>query len=110
MTHKDLRELLEQVQARDKSLFACKNDEYARGDALSNFKKAANAKNCTPEDALIGMLVKHWVSIVDIVADLDEGKVAPLELWQEKCGDLRVYGFLLEALATERIQQGGNKK
>ena len=108
MIHKDLNELIEQMLDRDKRIFMSKNDEYAREDALSNFKKAGNAKNCTPEDALIGMLVKHWVSIVDIVADLDQGKVAPLELWQEKCGDLRVYGLLLEALATERLQ-GGDK-
>lgn len=107
MTHTDLNKLLNEVLARDKSIFTQKNDEYAREDALSNFKKAANAKGCTPEDALIGMLVKHWVSIVDIVNDLDDNKVAPLELWQEKCGDLRVYGFLLEALATERLTTKG---
>ena len=107
MTHERLNKLIENILTESGKTFAKKNEEYSREDALSNFKKAANAKNCTPEDALLGMLVKHWVSVVDLIQDIDGNKVAPLEMWKEKCGDIRVYMMLLEALVTERLDERG---
>ena len=107
MTHERLNKLIADILSETGKTFAKKNEEYARQDALSNFKKAANAKNCTPEDALLGMVVKHWVSVVDLIQDIDQNKVAPLEMWQEKCGDIRVYMMLLEALVTERLDERG---
>ena len=107
MTHERLNKLIADILSESGKTFAKKNEEYSREDALSNFKKAANAKNCTPEDALLGMVVKHWVSVVDNIQDIDKNKVAPLEVWQEKCGDVRVYMMLLEALVTERLDERG---
>ena len=87
-------------------LFDAKGNEYARGDRLSNFKKAAAVLNGTPESALRGFLVKHLVSIFDMIDDLDSGVHHPMEKWMEKLGDNVAYLILLSALITERIQNG----
>ncbi len=83
-----------------------KNSEYARGgDKLHNFKRAGARRNTTPEDALLGMNVKHEQSIQDLVDDLKLGIVAPLEVWEEKIGDNTAYLQLLYALVLERTSQ-----
>lgn len=82
-------------------LFA-KSKEYARGDTLSNFKKAGAARNTTPEDALLGMCVKHDISIEDLAADLKNGINRPKEMWEEKIGDAINYRLLLKALIWDR--------
>ncbi len=81
--------------------------EYSRGDRLSNFKAAANFLECTPEKALMGMRVKHEVSIRDMVEDLKRGPHSHHwhpEKWDEKLGDSINYLILLEALIIERSQ------
>lgn len=82
-----------------------KADEYARGDRLSNFKKAAELMNCTPERALFGFVTKHIVALSDFVNDLEDGLNQTPERWTEKTGDIINYMILLEALVIERLQK-----
>jgi hypothetical protein len=82
-----------------------KADEYAHGDRLSNFKKAAGLLGTTPEAALFGFVAKHIIALSDFVADLSEGKNQSLERWTEKTGDIICYMILLEALVIERSQK-----
>ena len=56
-----------------KSMLIKKGTEYApenhapgEMDRLAHFKKAAVMMNCTPKVALVGMLSKHLVSVVDM--------------------------------------------
>ncbi len=85
-------------------ILGAKADEYARGDRLSNFKKAAALLETTPEKALLGFVAKHIVALTDFVNDLDDGKIQSLERWDEKIGDICNYMVLLEALCIERHQ------
>lgn len=79
-----------------------KGDEYARGgDRLWNFKVAAQKLNCHPAEALAGMMVKHTVSVDDIIDGLAKGIVPPKELVAEKIGDSIDYLLLLEGLVEE---------
>ena len=79
-----------------------KGDEYAReGDRLWNFKVAARKLNCHPAQALAGMMVKHTVSVDDIIDGLSRGIVPPRELVAEKIGDSIDYLLLLEGLIEE---------
>ena len=79
-----------------------KGDEYARdGDRLWNFKVAARKLNCHPAEALAGMMVKHTVSVDDIIDGLAKGIVPPKELVAEKIGDSINYLHLLEGLIEE---------
>lgn len=79
-----------------------KNVDYARGgDKLHNFKEAAAMEGTTPEQALRGMLLKHWQSLRDMTNDLDSGIYHPMDIWEEKLGDALNYLFLLRALIQE---------
>ena len=79
-----------------------KGDEYARkGDRLWNFKVAARKRNCHPAEALAGMMVKHTVSVDDIIDGLAKGIVPPKELVAEKIGDSIAYLLLLEGVIEE---------
>lgn len=79
-----------------------KAKEYARGDRLHNFKEAAKFLRTTPEKACLGFLTKHLISVVDMVFDLDEGKIHDPKVWDEKLGDSMNYLILLEGLLVER--------
>ena len=81
-----------------------KNDEYSRNnDKLHNFKVAGRILNQTPEQALVGMWLKHLVSVFDIVDDLPN--LPPDETLNEKITDSINYLVLLEALIKERKRE-----
>jgi len=85
-----------------------KNEEYSRNnDKLHNFKTAAMIRNSTPEDALIGMWLKHLVSVFDIVDDLP--KLPDNSILEEKITDSINYLVLLEALIKEREGKGSGR-
>ena len=79
-----------------------KGDEYVvGGDILHSFRAAANITNTTPERALRGMMMKHLVSVLDIIESED---ITPIDVVDEKLGDLINYLILLEACLIDRIQ------
>lgn len=86
-----------------------KEAEYATTtDRFHNFKVAARKLNCTPERALLGMMVKHTVSVEDIIDSLDTGNPKlDTDLIYEKIGDSVNYLILLEGMLLQRIH---NKK
>ena len=75
-----------------------KAKEYAIGDRLYNFKRAAEISRTTPARALAGMWMKHVVSVIDLI----EGSIeATEERVNEKIGDAINYLILLEAVFAE---------
>lgn len=103
MTPERFMRIVQDAMTRSLIVLEHKAKEYSwDGDRLSNFKKAGALQGCAPEAALLGMLVKHWVSICEMVQDLGQGKHWPQEVWQEKLGDNINYSYLLEALLEER--------
>jgi len=88
-----------------RSVLFSKAKEYATGsDRFHNFNVAARIASTTPESALMGMRLKHEVSVMDLVEiaasrplDLTEGMV------EEKIGDDICYLILLEGLFKKRI-------
>lgn len=103
MTDSEFDQVVADVCAGIVKVLQSKAKEYARGDRLHNFKRAAAMDGETPEKALKGMWKKHVISVCDMVNDLDDGKVAPLAMWDEKIGDAINYLVLLKGLVTERI-------
>lgn len=97
---------LEEIINHMKSTLQSKAKDYAdleKDDRMHNFKRAALQRNTTPETALFGMLIKHWVSLLDLLDGIDSGKPCPSkEYVREKLGDLRNYLVLLEVLLHER--------
>ena len=102
MTTSELKAILKCRLRKTADTLTAKNDEYAHGDALSNFKRAGKRLNCTPERALIGFMEKHSVALIDFIDDLDTNNLQPYDRWDEKIGDSIVYLILLEALVAER--------
>jgi len=80
--------------------------EYVRNnDRFHNFNRVAELERITPTRALQGMLDKHIVSYLDIIDDIDEGKLPTIAHIEEKIGDLVVYLLLQEALIKDRISK-----
>lgn len=88
-----------QFDACEKLLLS-KSDEYTEDneDKLAAFKRAGALLGTTPQDALIGMLVKHLTSVAGMCKS---GKEYPEELWSEKITDTINYMLLLRAVVTE---------
>lgn len=82
-----------------------KAEEYATdSDRYHNFNVAARMNDTTPEKALKGMMLKHEVSVNDLIEWADTSpKKLTLELIEEKIGDNINYLILLEGMLKERI-------
>jgi hypothetical protein len=109
MTHDEFSKILYSRLQDIEQRLASKAKEYATEDRLHNFKQAAKLKSESPGEALLGMLVKHWVSVMDMTKSFTEDPwfVPTLEQVNEKFGDVICYMILLEALIKERINSGG---
>jgi len=76
-----------------------KAKEYAQGDnRYHNFEVAARAINTTREKALLGMMLKHWASVLDII---ENPQNFSKEIVDEKIGDMINYLILLEGMLLE---------
>lgn len=98
MTPEQFEAVLGRRIERVRATLATKRREYSRGDALHNFKRAAEFQRITPEQACWNFAMKHLVSLQDMVEDR---QVHPREAWDEKLGDAINYLILLEAITFE---------
>jgi len=104
MKHEVFNLLLEERLEKTWTTMNIKGDGYrSEDDQFHNFKAAGRKKNITPEAALMGMKLKHDVSVDDIVENLKKGILPSKKLLDEKIGDSIVYLTLLEGLLVERI-------
>lgn len=109
MTGAEFDVILEQRIVLMRHVLGLKAGEYASNkDRLHNFKEAAALCQSSPPESLMGMLVKHWVSIMDLVqraiarAEVKATSPLPEELINEKIGDAINYLVLLEAILKEK--------
>lgn len=108
MDNKRFEEILEERIVKIKATLGNKGREYASNtDRLHNFKMAAKltSHHLTSETALLGMMRKHLVSMIDMVDDTQRGIYPSPMLVDEKLGDVINYTILLEALFTESWEQ-----
>ena len=91
-------------------LLTAKGREYTQDmetvhemDHLSHFKKAAALMGQSPEQALMGMLSKHLVSISDMCSE--KYYYFPKEMWQEKITDSINYLLILRAMIEEESNE-----
>lgn len=82
-----------------RDVLTVKAKEYATGDRLHNFKCASGMMECSPEEALAGMMAKHTISIYDMCRS---GNDYPIELWNEKITDHINYLLLLKAIIIDK--------
>lgn len=92
--------LVMEENKKSEAILSAKAKEYAEsgGDRLVNFKQCAGARGVNPAEALAGMLVKHFVSVLDMCKN-------PLnysdDKWDEKLVDVRNYTYLLKGVITD---------
>jgi hypothetical protein len=99
MNNYQFMEEVEKSYQRSVKVLLEKEKEYSiPGDRLAQFHDAAALSDGNACNALIGMAVKHYTSIVTMARD---PHLFSLEKWDEKLTDLRNYTFLLGALVRD---------
>lgn len=105
MNIQDFNRLVDERIEKIRSVLSKKAEEYATEDRLHNFKVAAKTLGVTSERALIGIYIKHFVSVLDLVDWIDNTpEKITSEIVDEKIGDSINYHILLEGLLRERIE------
>lgn len=105
MTADEFDAILERRIGLIRSVLAIKAKEYATDDRLHNFKRAGQILGCSDAQALLGMMAKHWVSVLDIVEQYSDPeqplRINHTDAIDEKIGDSINYLILLEAVLKE---------
>ena len=97
----DFNEIVKDRCLKIQEVLSKKAEEYATdSNRFHNFDKAAVMSNSTPEKALWGFLLKHIVSVSDMV---DKPSIATEAMVDEKIGDCINYLILLEGLFKRRM-------
>lgn len=97
------KDVLDAQIKRVQDVLVVKTEEYAaEEDQLHNIRMAALLKEESLPEAVIGMMVKHTVSIFSMVKS---GKPFPEDKWDEKLTDHIVWLVLLKAALTEGAQR-----
>lgn len=102
MDLKTFAEIFEDQFATSDQMLNAKRKEYANEnvDVLHNFRKAAHLEGTTLREALAGVMVKHTVSLYDM---MHEDVCRPMEVWEEKITDHLNYLILLKAIVIEEL-------
>lgn len=104
MNTERFNDILDAQIKRVQDVLVVKAAEYANEDRLANFRKAADLRNQNLMQAIAGMMVKHTVSIYDMI---DSETSFPMDKWDEKLTDHINYLILLRAaLVDDDIPQG----
>lgn len=102
MNAEKFNQVFAEVVDQSSRVLVQKANEYADDvDRLRNFKQAAHLNGESPREALAGMMVKHTVSVYDLINGKD---TPPIEKWDEKIGDHINYLILLRALVVEELE------
>ena len=99
----EFNKIVEDQLDRIKNVLVKKAVEYnLDDDRLSVFKHGAGISEETPEQVLYGFMLKHIISVTDMINSKD---AYTEELWNEKITDICNYLILLQGLLrdTERM-------
>ena len=99
-------EVLEDRLKKIRLSLLIKGKEYRRNnDPLHNFNRGAELSGQSREKVLWGFALKHHVSFLDMLDDMDMGKFPKIETVNEKIGDLINYLILCEASIKDKIKE-----
>jgi hypothetical protein len=104
MKDADFQIVLNRRLEQTKHVLGEKAKAYMRNDdRLHNFFRAAEMLKCTPQQALLGFVIKHFVRLVDII---QSGEIPSQEVCDEVIGDPINYLHLLDALFAHQRAKG----
>ena len=99
MTVETFNIIVKEQLERCEELLTSKGQEYALGaDRLAAFKKAAAFQGSTQAEAALGMMVKHLVSVSDMIQSHAHYTTSR---WDEKITDSINYLLILRAIIEE---------
>lgn len=99
MTTPEFNKVVEEQLERIGNVLVKKAAEYnLDDDRLSVFKHAAALSEETPEQALYGFMLKHIISVTDMINSKAAYKQ---EVWDEKITDICNYLILLQGLLRD---------
>lgn len=102
MTAEEFDMIVERRINKIKDTLLSKAEEYAgKTERLHNFKRGAAMTGQQPAQVCVGFMVKHLVSVFDIIDDLSLGDGRRLCHFDEKVTDAVNYLILLEGLVKE---------
>lgn len=108
MQEKRFYELVEERSSKIKNVLIEKGKEYStKDDKLHNFNRGADISGQIREKVLLGFLLKHQISLLDIVDNIEKGVLPSRNLIDEKIGDIVNYYILLEASIIDRLEKEG---
>lgn len=100
----DFDKVIEDTLSQIKKTLLVKGKEYRRnGNVYHNFEEGAKITGLSREKVLRGFLLKHEISITDIVNDLDKGILPSIEKVNEKFDDNIIYLLIEKAMLIDRI-------
>ena len=104
MEEKDFQRVLTQRLQKIEQTLGQKAKEYAvKGDKLHNFNVGARITGQIREKVLWGFALKHYISFMDILDDMELGKLPSEAMVDEKIGDLINYLVLVEASIKDKL-------
>ena len=106
MNLKDFVALIKTEHKVSCKMLQSKGREYTGKDTnrLIMFKEAVNLTGTNPANALVGMVVKQWVSIVRMARCPHQ---YTMDQWDEKLRDARNYTYLLKAVLVDMEIKSG---
>lgn len=106
MNNENFEKSVSELLSRIEDNLIVKAREYATGDnRLHNFDRGAAVTGQTRERVLFGFALKHLISVMYIIDDLDKGKIPSKHMVDEKVGDLTTYMTLLYASLSDRLSK-----
>ncbi len=106
MTTEDFNILVENRCRLIQQVLAKKAVEYAANDnRLHNFDVGVQLSGQSRENVIRGMMLKHEISVLDIIDNLKDGIIPTVEMVDEKLGDWINYLILLEASIKDKIKK-----
>jgi hypothetical protein len=106
MKEQEFQEVLQQRLKKIEQTLSQKAKEYAaEGDKLHNFNVGARMTGQIREKVLWGFALKHYISFMDILDDMELGRLPSEAMVDEKIGDLVNYLVLVEASIKDKINK-----
>lgn len=110
MDHNIFNKLVFDRCEKTKEVLMEKAKEYARGpDRMRNFNRAQELTGRGREKCIWDMAIKHYISFLDILDEVEEGSLPDEQFLDEKIGDLVNYLILVEASIKEKIWEQKKK-
>ena len=106
MTEEQFDQIVESRLKSIKQTLIEKGKEYRRNeDPLHNFNRASEISGQSREKVLWGFALKHYVSFLDMLDDMEQDFIPSEDKVNEKIGDLINYLILAEASIKDRIYE-----